>query len=119
MKEHGIYQNNSLTGNEGLPATPANTPAKSGKKRKLDRPTEPHDKTDNEEEVEQVKKKSPKKSRKMSTVAAGKKEEGTGMSIAGINNGSMPNDSIAVGLFGGHEETSNGSVKAEEHADEV
>ena len=126
MKEHGIYQNGSLTGNEGQPvtpksskATPTNTPAKSGKKRKVDHSTESHDKTDDEEEVDQAKKKSPKKSRKTSAVAAVKKGKGSDMSIAGINDGSTPKDSTTVGLFGGSEEGSDVSVKAEEHVDEV
>ena len=125
MKEHGIYQNGSLTGNEGQPvtpkssqATPTSTPAKSGKKRKLDDLAEPCDKTD-DEEVQQVKKKSPKKSRKASTVAASKKDEGVGKGPAGTNDESLFNDSIAVGEFGGPEEAPSISVKAEEHADEV
>ena len=125
MKEHGIYQNGSLTGNEDQPATPkssqatpTSTPAKSSKKRKLDHLTEPRDKTD-DEEVEQVKKKSPKKSRKTSTVAAGKKDEGVAMGPAGTNDESLFNNSIAVGEFDGPEEASSVSVKAEEQADEV
>ena len=126
MKEHGIYQNGSLTGNEGQPvppkssqATPTSSPAKSSKKRKLDHLTEPRDKTDDDEEPEQLKKKTPKKSRKASTVAAGKKGKGVGMGPAGTNDESMSNDSIAVGEFDGPEETSDVSVKAEEHAGEV
>lgn len=126
MKEHGIYQNGSLTGNEGQPATPkgsntttTNTPTKSGKKRKADHSTESHDKTDGEEEVDQVKKKSPKKPRKMSAVAAGKKKAGKGISTPDINDGSMLDDSIVADLSGGSEEASDVSIKAEEHADEV
>ena len=125
MKEHGIYQNSSPTGNEGLPVSPKTSratltraPAKSGKKRKLDQSTEPPDETD-DEEAEQVKKKSPRKSRKTSGKALGKREEGIAVDLAGISEGSILNDSIAVGGFGEPEEGLNAAVKAEEHADEV
>ncbi len=125
MKEHGIFQNSSATGNEGLQvtpktprATPTSTPAKSGKKRKLDHFTEPRDDTD-DEEAEQVKKKSPKKSRKTSGAGAGKKGEADAMGLAGTNDGSMLNDSIAVGGFGEPEDILKAAVKVEEHADEV
>ena len=126
MKEHGIYQNGSLTSNEGQPvtptgakATPASTPGKSNKKRKLDDSTESHQKTDDEEEITPIKKKSPKKPRKTSAVAAGKKKAGKGISNSDINDGSMLDDSIVADLSGGSEEASDVSVKAEEHADEV
>ena len=125
MKEHGIYQNSSPTGNEDLPITPkasratlTRTPAKSGKKRKLDQSTEPHDDTDGEES-EQVKKRSPRKSRKTSGAGAGKKEEASTMSLAGTNDGSMLNDSIAVGGFGEPEEIAKAAIKFEEDAGEV
>ena len=112
MKEHGIYQNSSPTGNECLQVTPKT------KKRKLDHFTEPRDETD-DEEAEQVKKKSPKKSRKTSGAGAGKKGEANAMGLAGTNDGSMLNDSIAVGGFGEPEDILKAAVKVEEHADEV
>ena len=125
MKEHGIYQNSSPTGNEGLAVTPktsratiTRTPAKIGKKRKLDQSTEPQDET-NDEGAEQVKKKSPRKSRKTSGTALGKKDEGIAVDLAGASDESMINDSIAVGGFGEPEDGLKAAVKAEEHADEV
>ena len=126
MKEHDIHQSSSPTHSEGLAvtpktslATPTSTPAKSGKKRKLDQLTEPRDETE-DEEVEQVKKKSPKKSRKTSGAGAGKKKEATAMGIAGASDESMLNDSSAVGGFGEPEgDILKAAVKVEEHADEV
>ena len=125
MKEHGIYQSSSPTGNGGLLVTPktsrdtpTSTPAKSGKKRKLDQFTEPRDETD-DEKAEQIKKKSPKKSRKTSGAGAGKKEEAIATGLAGTNDGSMLNDSMAVGEFGEPEDFLKVAVKVEEHADEV
>ena len=125
MKEHGIYQSSSPTGNEGPPAnpktpraTPTSTPAKSGKKRKLDQSTELRDETD-DEEAEQVKKKSPTKSRKTSGKGAGKKEEAIAMDLAGTNDESSLNESIAIGGVGEPEDDLEAAVKAEEHADEV
>ncbi len=119
MKEHGIYQNSSPTGDNGLPvipktsrAIPPSTPAKSGKKRKLDQSIEPRDDTD-DEGAEQVKKKCLKKSRKTSVVAAGKKEEAVAIGPASSNNGSMLNDSIAA------EDALGASIKVEEHGDVV
>ena len=119
MKEHGIYQSSSPTGDSGLPVTPKTsraipprTPAKSGKKRKLDQSMEPRDETD-DEGVEQVKKTSPKKSRKTAAVAAGKEEEAVTTGLAGSNDWSTLNDSIIA------EETMKASIKVEEHGDEV
>ena len=118
MKEHGINHRGSPAGNESQSATPKTTLAKSTNKRKLAQLTEPLDETDEEEEVEQVKKKSAKKSRKTSALAA-VKEEGAGMSSAGNNSGLMHDESIAVGFLGEPEETSNVSIKTEEHENEV
>ena len=117
MKEHGIYQNTSPTGNEELPVTPKTsratlirTPAKSGNKRKLDQSTEPHEEND-DEEAEEVKESPPKKSRKTSGPRVGKKKEAIAMGLAGTNDGSILDDSTAVGELG--------NVKVEEHDDEV
>ena len=122
MKEHGINHNSSLNGNGGQAAAPNNhpatsktTPAKLNNKRKLTDLTETLDKTDDE----QVKNKSQKKSRKTSALAAVNDEEGVGMSAAGTNNGLVPDESINVGFLGEPEETSNVSIKTEEHDDEV
>ena len=125
MKEHDIHQSNSPTRNEGLSATPkssgatpTSTPAKSGKKRKLDQLTEPRDETE-DEETEQDKTKSPKKSRKTSGAGAGKKKEAIAMSVADASDEFMLNDSSAVGGFGEPEDILKAAVKVEEHADEV
>ena len=106
MKEHGIYQNSSLTGNEELSVTPktaratlTRTPAKPGRKRKLDQSTEPHEETD-DEEAEEVKESPPKKSQKTSGTGLGKKKEANAMGLAGTDDGSNLNDFTAVGELG-------------------
>lgn len=114
MKEHGIYQKSSPHGREGLLVTPKSTPAKSGKKRKLDLFTEPREETD-DEEPEQVKKESGKKSRKTSGAASGKKEEEIAMGLASPDDESM----LSEGESGKPEDMLKAAVKVEEHVDEV
>ena len=124
MRENGIGQKSSPAGNEGLPVTPktaratlTRTPAKSGKKRKLDQSTEPRAEID-DEEGERTKKKLPK-SQKTSGAGAGKKEEAIAFGLAGSNDGLNLNDSVAVGELGEPGEPFEAAGKVEEHADEA
>ena len=108
MKEHGVNPNGSLNGNGGQAASPKTTQATEKntlpelmKKRKLSELTETLNEIDDGSDADQVKNQSSKRSRKNSTLASFKDEEGLGM--------------IAAGL----EETWDGFIKTEGHDDEA